>query len=80
MTREKDGRLALGGDGPAVDWLVEMKGFDEDTLFDRLVRKGGLGRAMMEALADAIADFHSAAEVAESAGGSHGAPDRRAPS
>ena len=72
VTREEDGGLALGGDGPAVDWVVEMKRFDEDTLFDRLAQKGGLGRAMMEDLADAIAEFHAAAEVSGEAGGRDG--------
>lgn len=62
ITREADGTLALDGDGGAVDWVVEMKRFDEETLFDRLARKGGLGRAMMEDLADAIADFHQMAQ------------------
>ncbi len=70
ITREADGTLALDGDGEAVDWVVEMKRFDENTLFDRLARKGGLGRAMMEDLADAIADFHqNAASRADGGGG-----------
>ena len=72
VTRGEDGGLALGGEGPAVDWLVEMKRFDEDTLFDRLAQKGGLGRAMMEDLADAIAEFHAAAEVNNEFGGRDG--------
>ena len=72
VTRGEDGGLALGGGGPAVDWLVEMRRFDEDTLFDRLARKGGLGRAMMEDLADAIAEFHANAEASSEAGGRDG--------
>jgi len=72
VTRRPDGGLALGGDGPAVDWLVEMRRFDQDTLFDRLARKGALRRAMMEDLADAIAAFHAAAEVRADFGGRDG--------
>lgn len=72
ITREEDGTLALGGDGEAVDWVVEMKRFDEDTLFDRLARKGGLGRAMMEDLADAIAEFHQKAQSRTDGGGRDG--------
>jgi len=72
VTRQPDGRLALGGHGPAVDWLVEMRRFDQDTLFDRLARKGALGRAMMEDLADAIARFHAGAEVRTDFGGRDG--------
>ena len=56
ITRQANGTLALDGDGEAVDWVVEMERFDEHTLFDRLARKGGLDRAMMEDLTDAIAD------------------------
>jgi aminoglycoside phosphotransferase family enzyme len=45
-----------------------MESFDEDTLFDRLARKGGLDRAMMGDLADAIADFYHMAESRTDAG------------
>ena len=72
ITREADGTLALDGDGEAVDWVVEMERFDEDTLFDRLAQKGGLGRAMMEDLADAIADFHQMAQSRTDGGGGDG--------
>lgn len=72
ITRQADGTLALDGDGEAVDWVVEMERFDEHTLFDRLARKGGLGRAMMEDLADAIADFHQMAESRTDGGGGDG--------
>jgi hypothetical protein len=72
VTRQPDGRLALGGDGPAVDWLVDMRRFDQDTLFDRLAKKGALGRVMMEDLADAIARFHEGAEARTDFGGCDG--------
>ena len=38
VTREADGRLALGGKGEAVDWLVDMRRFDDSLLFDRLAK------------------------------------------
>lgn len=63
VTRDADGALALGGDGEPVDWVVDMERFDQDTLFDRQAQKGGLKRAMMEDLADAIAQFHHQAET-----------------
>ena len=68
VTREKNGGLALGGEGEAVDWLVDMARFDEDTLFDRLAQKGGLDRTLMEDLADSIAAFHHNAEVSRDEG------------
>ncbi len=69
VTRTESGGLAIGGDGEAVEWLVEMRRFDEDTLFDRLADRGVLDRFAMEDLADSIARFHRAAEVHVDAGG-----------
>lgn len=69
VTRTEDGGLALGGDGAPVDWLVEMRRFDEDTLFDRLADRGVLDRFAMEDLADSIARFHRDAEPKRDAGG-----------
>lgn len=62
VTRAEDGTLALGGDGQAVDWVVVMKRFDQDGLFDRLAISGALSGALMESLADEIARFHALAE------------------
>lgn len=52
------------GDGPGrpVEWLVHMRRFSEDTLFDRMAAKGVLTAPMLRDLADAIAAFHAAAE------------------
>ncbi|MGH6990470.1 MAG: AAA family ATPase [Stellaceae bacterium] len=62
VTREGDGRLALDGAGAAVDWLIEMKRFDQTMLFDHLAERHALTARMMRDLADAIAQFHDAAE------------------
>ena len=70
VTREVDGSLALDGPGEAVDWLVEMARFDEETLFDRLAQRDGLDRHLMEVLADRIAGFHKTAKVHADGGGS----------
>lgn len=69
VVRRPDGTLSLGGDGTAVDWLVEMEQFDQSTLFDRLARAGRLDRFAMEDLADAVARFHVGAERIYDAGG-----------
>ena len=63
ITREADGALAFEGAGGLVDAVVEMRKFDEDALFDRLAAAGRLTKEMIEALAQAIAAFHDAAEV-----------------
>lgn len=69
VTRGPGRRLALDGDGEAVDWLVAMLRFDEDTLFDRLAKRGALDESLMEALAETIAHFHAAAERRDAADG-----------
>ena len=72
VTRAPDGALAIGGDGDAVDWLVVMRRFDQDRLFDRLAARGELTGALMQELADAIADFHDGAEPRPDKGGRAG--------
>jgi aminoglycoside phosphotransferase family enzyme/predicted kinase len=69
VTREADGSLALGGGGAAVDWVVDMRRFDQDQLFDRLAQRGQLDRALMRPLAEEIARFHAAADIRPDRGG-----------
>jgi len=63
VTREEDGCLTLNGTGKVIDWLVEMSRFEEETLFDRLAKSGGLDRRLMAGLAQSTAQFHAAAEA-----------------
>jgi aminoglycoside phosphotransferase family enzyme/predicted kinase len=72
VTRESDGALALDGGGQPIDWLVEMRRFDQDALFDRLAERGDLNIDLMTPLADAIAELHSQAEPRRDCGGSAG--------
>ncbi len=72
VTREVDGRLTLDGQGQAVDWVVKMRRFDQDTLFDRLAAAGALTRAHAIDLADAVARFHQGAETRPTWGGAEG--------
>lgn len=69
VTREADGRLALGGAGQPVDWVVDMSRFEQDSLLDRKASLGELDRRVMEDLAEAIARFHLAAESRTDWGG-----------
>ena len=72
VTRESDGRLALGGGGTPVDWLVEMVRFDQQTLFDRLAERRELDAGRMEGLADAIVRLHQGATQRQDHGGRAG--------
>jgi aminoglycoside phosphotransferase family enzyme/predicted kinase len=57
--------LRLGEPGEAapdaVDWLVVMRRFDEDGLFDRMAERGALTAEMMAALGARVAAFHDRA-------------------
>lgn len=72
VTRSADGHLALDGAGEAVDWLVVMQRFDQETLFDRLASRGALDDGQLRDLADAIAAFHDIAEPRPDMGGREG--------
>lgn len=72
VTREADGRLTLDGDGPAVDWVVEMNRFDQQGLFDRLAARGQLSGTLMPSLAIRIARFHQSAARRTDHGGRAG--------
>lgn len=69
IVRQADGRLALGGDGVAVEWAVAMLRFDQDDLLDRLAHRGRLDLTLMAPLADHIADFHAGAPAARQTDG-----------
>ena len=60
--RRPNGELALGEVGEsvdhAVDWLVVMRRFDEDGLFDRMADRGALTVDMMGALGQRLARYH----------------------
>lgn len=62
LCRTAGGGLRLGGDGEAIEWLVQMRRFDQALLFDRLATAGRLDRFVIETTADAIAAFHAGAE------------------
>lgn len=69
VTRNAEGGLALDGEGATVDWLLEMRRFREEDLFDRMAAAQRLTPALMRDLADAIAAFHRDAEIAPKHGG-----------
>src|SRR5581483_6706646 len=42
ITRERNGQIAIGGDGEPVEWAVEMARFDETQTLDHIADRGGL--------------------------------------
>lgn len=63
VTRGRDGRLRLGGDGEAVEWAVRMRRFDERSTLDHLAASGRIDRDLAVRLAVAVADTHRRAAV-----------------
>jgi aminoglycoside phosphotransferase family enzyme/predicted kinase len=53
--------------GRALDWVVVMRRFADDALYDRIAARGSLDQAEVAAIADAIARFHIVAPKVTSA-------------
>lgn len=68
ITREADGRLAIGGKGAPVEWAVEMRRFDETKTLDHLAAAGEIDGRLADALGRAVAQAHAAAPVVADAG------------
>jgi aminoglycoside phosphotransferase family enzyme/predicted kinase len=64
ITRRGD-KLQLGGEGPAVDWVVRMRRFDETRTLDRLAEAGELDAVVLAATAQAVLASHRRAPVRE---------------
>ena len=71
ITRDEAGQLALEGEGEIIDWLLEMKRFDQTALLDHQAEEGKLDASLITALASEIADLHEKATVRS--GGGHAA-------
>jgi uncharacterized protein len=65
ITRETDGRLTLDGNGTPVEWVLEMRRFDENATLDRLAQAGKVDRSLADALGRAVAALHGAAGAVE---------------
>lgn len=69
ITRAADGSLDFDGAGQAIDWVIEMRRFDEGALFDRMLDRGTLDDALVMRLGVEIARFHDSAERTPQFGG-----------
>ncbi len=47
----------IGGNGPAIEWAVEMARFDEEKTFDRLAKNGAITPELAEAVADVVREI-----------------------
>src|SRR4029077_10384834 len=61
VTRGPDGALSLGGSGlPVVDWVLRMARVPAEDFLDACARDGRFTPALLDALGDAVAEFHTA--------------------
>jgi hypothetical protein len=72
IVRAPNGTLAFDGPGTTLDWVVEMRRFDQELLFDRMAARGELDDRLAESLSAEIARFHAAAPRATDRGGRDG--------
>lgn len=59
----------IGGSGDPLDWVVVMRRFDGDGLWDARAKRDDLGSRDMRQLADVLARVHDAAEIVATHGG-----------
>jgi len=59
VTQNRNGGLALGGNGEPVDYLVHMRRFDEATLFHTMAAEDRLKEEHITPLADQLTAFHT---------------------
>ncbi len=60
VVRGADGALALGGEGPAEDWVLHMAPVPAGDFLDAMAARGALDAALLDAMADAVAAMHAA--------------------
>ena len=68
LCRGDDGRLAIGGQGRAIDWLVEMTRLQAEEMMDARIAAGTLVPAQVRKLGRHLANFYAQA-TPEIAGG-----------
>ncbi len=68
ITREADGRLAIGGRGEVVEWAVRMARFDQRDLLTSIAERRGIDDALAASLAATVLAAHAAAKPAAVAG------------
>lgn len=66
-----NGRLAIGGSGATVDWLVVMHRLDEGQDLEEVVRAGRLESAQLDRLAAALVRFYRRARPVLVGAGAH---------
>jgi aminoglycoside phosphotransferase family enzyme/predicted kinase len=64
VRRGPDGKLAWGGAGEVVEWVVHMRRFPQQNLLSAVAAEGPLAAGLCRDLADAVLAFHDRAAAA----------------
>lgn len=68
IVRRIDGFMQIDGEGLIVDWLLVMRRFDSNAVFDHLAEAGDLTPATMATLAHTIWRFHERSPIVKDSG------------
>jgi aminoglycoside phosphotransferase family enzyme/predicted kinase len=63
VTRDARDQLAIDGDGEVVDWLLEMRRFPDDALWDDVARHEKLDDRALTQLTDQLVQFYHDADI-----------------
>jgi aminoglycoside phosphotransferase family enzyme len=77
LTLESDGRLAIGGHGEIVDWLVEMRRLNRRWMLDVVLERGECGDAELGRVTTLLAAFYAGSPPAITNQGEFGGRLRR---
>jgi aminoglycoside phosphotransferase family enzyme len=69
LTRDGQGRLAIGGDGEVVDWLVKMRRLDRSRMLDAMLARGAALADDLRRVAALLARFYTTEPAAVTDGG-----------
>eukprot|EP00045_Choanoeca_perplexa_P013196 m.147956 g.147956 ORF g.147956 m.147956 type:complete len:536 (+) comp16274_c0_seq13:1357-2964(+) len=67
LTRSSTGELQLGGEGQAVEWLIQMTQFKQEALLSHMAEHKELTQPLVDQLIDNVCDFHNQQEVLKEA-------------
>jgi aminoglycoside phosphotransferase family enzyme/predicted kinase len=62
ITDGDHGNFCLGGPGQVVEWVLVMRRFEQQNLYENLAETGQLSAETMRRLAEIVADFHARAD------------------
>ena len=77
LTHDATGRLAIGGTGETVDWLVEMQRLDRTRMLDALLARGAASEVALARVVQLLAAFYAHEPAALSDGATLAARLRR---